>query len=166
MRRSAFVLAVLAAASAAIAQKPASRDAGALERRVHHAINEQRKDRKLPELELEDRLSAIARAHSEDMARRRFFSHVNPDGADPTARGKRAGYVCRKVFGNTIREGLAENLFEGSPFRSADDFARRSVSGWMNSPGHRRNVLEARYSRTGVGVAISGDGVYVTQLFC
>jgi len=105
------------------------------------------------------------------MATRRFFDHTNPDGLDPTARGKRAGYECRKVRGNVIREGLGENLYQGSLYsririedgqrfydwNTAEKIARQSVDGWMNSPGHRRNILEHEYGLTGLGVAIAAD---------
>ena len=137
-----------------------------LERLVHERINNERVDRKLSALGLDRRLSAIARAHSEDMARRNFFSHVNPDGEDPTARGAHAGYECHKEFGRAVREGLAENLFQASLPRRMDEIVRASVRGWMNSSGHRRNILEKGYDRTGLGVAISGNTIYITQLFC
>ena len=136
-----------------------------LERRVHRLINDERANAKTPALAFDERLSAVARAHARDMARRRFFSHVNPDGEDPTARGKRAGYECRIVSGHSIREGLAENLFESSG-SWRDDVASRSVRGWMKSAGHRRNILEKNYGKTGVGVATSGDMIFITQLFC
>ena len=159
-----FLILCAAALSAALSGQPQIRGAD-LEQRVHHLINNERTNAKVAALEFDDRLSAVARAHSRDMARRRFFSHVNPDGEDPTARGKRAGYECRKVSGHSIREGLAENLYESSG-SWRDDVARRSVSGWMKSAGHRRNILEKNYSRTGVGVATSGDMIFITQLFC
>jgi uncharacterized protein YkwD len=152
-----------------------------LERRIHDLINRQRKAENLKALQFDERLARIARAHSEDMARRHFFSHVNPDGKDPTARGKLAGYTCRKVYRGYSTEGLAENIFQGNLYNrvrisgnqrsydwnTAEDLARQGVKGWMNSPGHRRNILENNYTQTGIGVAISNDDkVYMTQLFC
>ena len=152
-----------------------------LERRVQDRINDERSDRKLRELDWDERLSRIARAHSEDMARRSFFNHVNPDGRTPTDRGKAAGYECRKAHGTYYRVGLAENLYQGSLYsririsgtqkrydwNSSEDIAKQSVIGWMKSPGHRRNILDKDYSQAGVGIAISaGDEVFITQLFC
>ena len=152
-----------------------------LERRVHDLINDERAHEQIKTLDVDERLTKIARTHSLDMVRRRFFSHVNPDGQDPTARGKRAGYVCHKVSGNVVTDGLGENLFQGNRYdsvrirgaekvydwNSLEDIARQSISGWMKSPGHRRNILEKNYTRTGVGIAIAPDDkVYVTQLFC
>jgi uncharacterized protein YkwD len=152
-----------------------------LERRIHDLINKERTARKLKALQFDERLSSIARAHSADMARRKFFSHVNPDGRDPTARGELAGYRCKKDFGSYFTEGLAENLYQGNLFSSVrtrgtvktytwnslDDLASQSVAGWMKSKGHRENILEKTCDKTGIGVAISKDDkVYVTQVFC
>jgi uncharacterized protein YkwD len=127
-------------------------------------------------------MSTIARGHSRDMAARAFFSHTNPEGQDATARGKLAGFTCRKqITRNTFHEGLGENLFQDNLYtriritgneRSYDwntfeDIAAHSVKGWMNSPGHRRNILDKNYGQTGIGIAVSDDDkVYITQLFC
>jgi uncharacterized protein YkwD len=115
------------------------------------------------------------------MARRKFFDHVNPGGEGPTERGERAGYTCRKVEGRRVTEGLAENIYQGNLYNSirirgdertydwntSEELAQDSVKSWMNSPGHRRNILEKNYNRSGIGVSISEDSkVYVTQVFC
>ena len=152
-----------------------------LERRIHDLINKERTAKKLRTLQFDEKLSSIARAHSADMARRKFFSHVNPDGKDPTARGELAGYRCKKDFGSYFTEGLAENLYQGNLYSSVrtrgtvktytwntlEDLATQSVTGWMKSKGHRENILEKSYDKTGIGVAISKDDkVFVTQVFC
>jgi len=152
-----------------------------LEQRVHVLVNKERAGRKLAELRFDDKLARIARTHSQDMARRNFFDHVNPDGQDPTARGEAAGYTCEKVSGDFVTVGLAENIFQGNLYRrvrtvgtqksydwnSADEIAAESITGWMNSPGHRRNILETTYIKTGIGIAIARDDkVYITQVFC
>jgi len=152
-----------------------------LEKRVHTLINKERTSRKVSALQFDEKLAKIARAHSQDMARRSFFNHVNPDGQDPTARGAAAGYVCRKVLGNLITEGIAENIYQGNLYsrvrtrgteksydwNSPEKIATEGVTGWMNSTGHRRNILEKGYEKTGIGIAIAKDDkVYVTQVFC
>ena len=152
-----------------------------LERRVHHLVNERRAHAHLKPLAFDERLAKIARAHSQDMVRRNFFNHVNPDRLDPTARGKRAGYICRKEYAGHFTQGLGENLLEEPLYRririgggariydwhSSEELATLSVKGWMNSSGHRRNILEPKYDKTGVGIAISGENrVYITQVFC
>src|SRR5688572_24058278 len=70
-----------------------------LEARVHELINAERLRLKLRPLRVDDKLSMIARRHSEDMARRGFFDHVNPDGLGPNDRAQAAGYRCRKYLG-------------------------------------------------------------------
>ena len=132
-------------------------------------------------MEWDERLTHIARAHSDDMIKRRFFDHINPDGADASARGKHAGYAClKRVDRHTYRQGLAENLFDEPRFsrvhiiagrrtydwNTLEDIARQAVDGWMHSAGHRRNILEPMYEQTGVGIAVSSEHVYLTQLFC
>jgi uncharacterized protein YkwD len=168
---------------ATIAQKPGqpALSAADLERRINALVNKERASKRLDALRLDDQLSKIARAHSADMARRNFFSHVNPEGRDASARGEQVGYACQKTYESHITAGLAENIFQGNLYsrvrtqgnekiydwNSPDALAAESVEGWMNSPGHRRNILEKNYSETGMGVAVSADDkVYVTQLFC
>jgi uncharacterized protein YkwD len=152
-----------------------------LERRVFELINKERIDEKRSAMEWDERLTRIARAHSEDMVKRRFFEHINPDGADASARGKHAGYAClKRVDRRTYRQGLAENLFEEPRFsrvritagrrsydwNSMEEIARQAVDGWMRSAGHRHNILEKTYEQSGVGIAVSLEHVYITQLFC
>jgi uncharacterized protein YkwD len=152
-----------------------------LERRVHDLINKERKDKKADNLQFDRQLAEIARVHSADMAKRKFFDHKNPDGKDANARGKAAGYTCRKVYTGYFTDGLAENIYQGSLYSriritgnkrsydwySLEEMAREIVEGWMDSPGHRRNVLEKTYEKEGIGIFISADDkVYVTQVFC
>jgi uncharacterized protein YkwD len=152
-----------------------------LERHILDLINDRRTESKLRPLHADDRLTLIARAHSEDMVRRGFFDHINAQGEDPTARGKRAGYECRKALDKySFREGLAENLSEVPrasrvrisgdqktyDWNTAEDIGRQAVDGWMKSPGHRRNILDGNYSDSGIGVAVSSNDIYITQLFC
>jgi uncharacterized protein YkwD len=152
-----------------------------LERRIHDLINVRRTAAGLAPLRIDERLIRIARRHSEDMASRGFFDHINAQGEDPTARGKHAGYECRKAIDRlSFREGLAENLSDvprvsrittiGTrktyDWNTAEDVARLAVDGWMNSRGHRDNILGRTFSDSGVGVAISSKDIYITQLFC
>ncbi|MXY60876.1 MAG: CAP domain-containing protein [Cenarchaeum sp. SB0665_bin_23] len=112
----------------------------------------------------------IAKEHSRDMADRNYFRHVTPEGLDPTDRVMRAGYDCTRDHGSYYVYGLAENISWVSGIEhneTAQDIARDVVASWMNSPGHRANILEPNYNRLGVGVAFSEDGkMYATQNFC
>ena len=153
----------------------------ALETTVHQLINRYRDEQGRAVFRWDEDLAALARAHSLDMAKNDYYRHVNPAGDDPTARARKAGYDCR----NPRSIGVAENIYllygHTSSMRlggrvtyqwiSQEDLARRFVAGWIASTGHRRNILDGRYTRTGIGVAFgtaSGipHGVYITQQFC
>ncbi|MFK0117764.1 CAP domain-containing protein [Streptomyces sp. NPDC090994] len=96
-------------------------------------------------------LTAAAQAHSADMVARDFYSHTSPDGGGPRDRAVAAG-VARGTIGENIACG------QRSP--------AAVVEGWMNSPGHRANILEADFTHIGIGLAGGGRaGTYWTQLF-
>jgi stress response protein SCP2 len=102
-------------------------------------------------LAVDQRLAAAAQAHSADMVRRGFFAHESPDGRQVWDRAVAAGYAYRKV---------AENIAAGQ--RTAEEVVR----GWMESPGHRANILDRDLTQIGVGRADGGSyGVYWTQVF-
>ena len=162
-------------------------DVGQLESLIHQALNSRRSRRGLSPLERDDRLAALAKEHSVDMALTGFFRHVNPKGLDPTDRADRAGYSCVKDYGAFYTEGVAENILYTSVYSSTvvnyrlfgavkserynwhsqSELVSEIVESWMNSPGHRGNILDRTYDRAGLGVAITSEGkVYVTQNFC
>ncbi len=98
-------------------------------------------------------LVAVARAHSKDMAVRGYFDHNSPDGKSPFDRMRDAGY----------KGGLmGENIAAGQPTPAA------VMDAWMNSPGHRANILNCGYKVIGIGVyslASSPYRIYWTQDF-
>ena len=113
--------------------------------------NAERVRRGLRALTVDQRLAAAAQAHSADMVQRGFFAHESPDGRQVWDRAVAAGYAYRKV---------AENIAAGQ--RSAEEVVR----GWMESPGHRANILDGDLTQIGVGRAEGGSyGVYWTQVF-
>jgi uncharacterized protein YkwD len=97
----------------------------------------------------EEGLARVARAHSADMRDRDFFDHVNPDGLDPFQRAESAGQT----------DARAENIAYGQPNPAA------VMDGWMNSSGHRANILDCELDTLGVGVAEGPGGPWWTQLF-
>ncbi|MFI9310830.1 CAP domain-containing protein [Streptomyces triculaminicus] len=105
----------------------------------------------LPPLAADPRLAAAARDHSTDMVRRDFYSHTTPEGREPWDRARAAGAAHRAI---------GENIACGQ--RTPAEVVR----GWMNSPGHRANILTPGFSHLGVGYAPGGRaGTYWTQLF-
>lgn len=107
-----------------------------------------------PPLVAHDSLAAAAMAHSEDMATHGTLGHTGSDGRTALQRARDAGYVYRR---------LAENVAAGQ--RDAPGV----IHAWMNSPGHRRNILNCELRDIGIGVAQSPEGpsrmIYWTQLF-
>jgi uncharacterized protein YkwD len=97
------------------------------------------------------RLSEVARAHSRDMAERDFFDHTNPDGEQPWDRMERHGVRGFRSAG--------ENIAAGYPSPAAVE------EGWMNSPGHRANILNDGYTHIGVGLFDDGGRLVWTQVF-
>lgn len=105
----------------------------------------------LPPLSHDRPLTNAAQAHSADMVARAFYSHTSPDGSEPWHRAAAAG---------STRRSIGENIACGQ--RSAAEVVR----GWMNSPGHRANILKPGFTHMGVGFAGGGAaGTYWTQLF-
>src|SRR5262245_35917880 len=73
-----------------------------LEQRIHELINAQRKANNRQPMEVDEVLSKLARAHSEDMVARGYFKHVNPEGQTPMKRAAAAGYNACQLLGENI----------------------------------------------------------------
>ena len=154
--------------------------AAGLEKQIHTLINRQRQKHSLPQLAWDEALAGIGRKHSKDMALRNYFDHFSPEGHNFSYRYQREGYQCSVRVGNTIYLG-AENIALNNQYASVttvngeafydwssqDQIAETTVQGWMNSPGHRKNILMPHRRHEGIGVAFGPDGkIYITQNFC
>ncbi len=133
--------------------------------KVHTGINASRVSNGRRPLKWEPQLAAVSRAHSDDMADRGYFSHDTPEGLGPSERARRAGYRCQ-----SISHGVGENIAIEIASRNLDRIAAKAVQSWMDSPGHRANLLDIRYNHTAVGVSFGRwkgyNAVYLTQVFC
>lgn len=125
-----------------------------LEIEIHYMINEERQRNGLSVLLMHSTLIDVARAHSQDMLDNNFFQHENLQGLKPADRVDQAGITYST---------MAENLYF-SVGTSKSSVAKAAVEGWIESPGHYLNML-SHTSYTGIGVAVSGDTYYITQLF-
>ncbi|GGX59740.1 CAP domain-containing protein [Streptomyces fructofermentans] len=113
--------------------------------------NAERASAGLPPLAPDPLLARAAQAHSDDMVARSFYSHTSPEGSEPWHRAAAAG---------SARRTIGENIACGQ--RSPAEVVR----GWMDSPGHRANILKPAFTHLGVGFAGGGPaGTYWTQLF-
>ncbi len=129
-------------------------DLRALERRVFEGINEIRGEHGVGMLEYDEKLAHAARDYSGKMARLKFFSHTGADGSSIGDRAKEFGLE----YGS-----IGENLHSSRGF---DDPVPVALKDWMKSRGHRKTLLDERYTHTGVGLAIDEEGRAVfTQLF-
>lgn len=128
-------------------------DTAALEQRVVERINDIRQQHDLQPLQVDPTLTDIARAYSQAMATQSFFSHSGPEGNNIGDRVRDAG-ICYRAVG----ENLAKNFNVAEPVEAA-------VSGWMNSEGHRKNILTAEFRETGVGIWRDGKSFHFTQVF-
>lgn len=133
---------------------------GGLERLVDRVVeltNAERARQGVEPLGSERRLERVAGDHSSEMAALDYFSHESPTPGHrtPFDRLRRAG-VAYTHAGENIA------YYQGY---SSRNLAPRVVADWMNSPGHRANILDPHYECIGVGVATEGDRIYVTQVF-
>ena len=137
-------------APAPVNPAPPSSNISQVEQDIFRLTNEQRAKNGLSPYVWDDAIAAVARAHSKDMSARNFFSHVNPDGVDPFQR-MRVGGISFSYAGENIAGGPSADIM---------------MNNWMNSPGHRANILNSGFRRIGVGVAQSSTyGLVATQDF-
>lgn len=107
------------------------------------ATNQERQKQGLPYLNLNSKLQDAAEKKLQDMFKNQYFEHVSPSGESVSDVVRRAGYEYI-----VVGENLALGIFAGD---------EKVVAAWMASPGHRKNILDARYQEIGVAV---GQGMY------
>jgi uncharacterized protein YkwD len=116
-------------------------------------INHYRRKHRLPPLKVYYELDRIAKSHSKYMARHCACNHNG--FADRATR-------VRKVTGSGI---VAENCFRYPARHYNTRLAIKLVKGWMKSPGHRANLLNPNFKRLGIGIIVSKNYCYATQIF-
>jgi uncharacterized protein YkwD len=154
-----------------------------LEKEIHNLVNKYRVQNNLDILNFNETLREIARYHSKDMADKNYFDHISPQGETLKDRFEKFNYTCKIIVGNYVYEG-AENLFLGYiyseytydkiskkvlnyKFYTLEELAKEVVNAWIESEGHRKNLIFKHWRNEGIGVEITDEGkVYVTQVFC
>ncbi len=125
-------------------------DISQAEQDILRLTNQQRAQNGLGPLTIDPAISAVARAHSRDMSVRGFFDHINPDGLSPFDR-MRIGGISFTTAGENIAGGPTSDII---------------MTNWMNSPGHRANILRNTFGRIGIGVVQDSTyGLMATQDF-
>lgn len=123
-------------------------EVSAFEQEVLELTNAERQKQGLQPLTLDTELSKVARVKSEDMAANNYFDHTSPTYGTP--------FEMMKQFGISY-SSAAENIAQGQTTPA------QVVEAWMNSQGHRENIMNSSYTHIGIGHA--ADGNYWTQMF-
>ena len=113
----------------------------------------------LAELAPSDVLDEAARAHAEDMLARGYYDHVTPEGRTARDRYEAAGGAPWAASGENIAR------CEGCPTPPAPERVEAFHAGWMQSPGHRENVLSPGYERFGFAIVGADEETYAVQTF-
>lgn len=111
-------------------------------------------------LTLDAGLAAAAQAHSDDMAKNRSF--------DAMTEGANAGInalIADPKFSGFVGENSAAQYFTPSLGFDPDRMARGFLDIWLASPGHRTNLADPKFQRTGIGVAANGNAIYTAAIF-
>lgn len=130
--------------------KPTQAPPSGMSEQVTALVNSERAKEGCGTVRSNDKLATAASRHSADMAARDYFSHTAPDGSDPGDRITAAGYRW-STYGENIAKGQ----------RTAADV----MNSWMQSPGHRANILNCSFKEIGVGVQDTSAGPVWTQNF-
>lgn len=134
---------------------PQNADLAAMEAYIFQQTNVERAKVGAPALVSDSTLNQLARERSQDMVNRNYFSHQTPDGLYVFDMLKTLG-----ISYSTAGENIAMNTYPGQ------QAGVEAMTGWMNSPGHKANILSAQFGRIGVGAWKKSDGsVYFTQDF-
>jgi uncharacterized protein YkwD len=123
-------------------------------------LNTERAKHGLVPLRQHPLLELASQRHSDDMVRRKYYEHETPDGVDPQMRMSAVGYAP---------PWTGENLYTGT---GTEATPVRALEGWMESPGHRANILRPEFTEVGVGIAyespkrgVTGPGAVYTTSF-
>ncbi|MFE6870413.1 CAP domain-containing protein [Kitasatospora sp. NPDC057692] len=123
---------------------------GSFAQQVVGLVNVQRSQAGCGPLSADSRLATAAQVHSDDMADRNFFDHASPEGTHADQRIEAAGYRW-STWGENIARGQKDPA--------------AVMESWMNSPGHRANILNCSFKQIGVGVRTGSGGPWWTQVF-
>ncbi|MGQ0466187.1 MAG: CAP domain-containing protein [Sporichthyaceae bacterium] len=145
-RRSRIAIAAVGMAAAMAVQVQVAGPADAatsittIRAKVDTLTDAARKAKGCAPLTLDSKLSLAAQRHANDMSAKNYFSHTSKDGTTWIQRIKRAGYT--KPAGENIARGYTSSA--------------SVLKAWMNSPGHRRNILDCKFKKIGVGYNAKG----------
>lgn len=154
------LLAVLLAACIGPRTPSYDRQLAAMKSRLLVLVEEERGRAGAKALRLDPQLVAAAQAHSDDMARKRSFDAMNPDG------NVAVNLLLRDPrFGGFVAENSAAQYFTPAAGMDPDAMAKIFLDIWLASPSHRHNVVYSEFDRAGIGIAVNGNTVYASAVF-
>ncbi|MCI6190560.1 MAG: CAP domain-containing protein [Clostridium sp.] len=127
-----------------------------VEQLIYQKVNEERAKVGISQLSYNSTMEKYARIKSKDMGDNNYFSHEDLSGKLITEKMKQDG-VSYKAWG--------ENIAYIGGVSDANKLAEQFMTNWMNSSGHRANILSTNFESIGIGVYKSGNRVYATQEF-
>jgi uncharacterized protein YkwD len=137
-----------------------------VEQLIHEYTTEERKSRGLDALDWNAEKRSPAAQHAESMEENDYIGHTSPSGETPDQRY--SGACGENVVGTSPTGTFSWKIPFSVEVDSNREAARAFVDGWMNSEGHRENILSPRYESTAVGVSHDEEsgGTYAVQVFC
>ncbi|WP_299815885.1 CAP domain-containing protein [uncultured Jannaschia sp.] len=162
MRHRAITLGLAAIASCALGPPLAAQEVDRLDEMRRHAlerVNDARDEAGLSALRPDAGLNEAAQNHATDMVARDFYAHVGPDGRTPRDRFLATGGSRWSLSGENIA------MCSGCTPPPDQERVEAFQTGWMQSPGHRENILAEGFDRFGFGISGGGDEIYAVQTF-
>jgi len=154
-----------AAAATSISLPQSDARLAKFEQAMAQMVNDERRKAGLEPLVTDSRLADIARAHSAEMRDKDYFSHDSPTDS------LRAPMDRYRAVVQTAPRVIAENIYRVYSYGAArraisEEDVRAGHEALMKSPGHRRNILEPRVTRLGIGIVTNAKGdMWITQMF-
>ncbi len=145
-QRAAALAAALSAPCANTELTPTEGNVSLVRAAVLCLINRERAQNGLAPLTVNVQLEAAAESHCSELIADDYFAHVSPSGETPVDRIRATGYIPAPSDGYVIGENLAWGTYSLATAQSI-------VSAWIASPGHLANILEAKYTETGIAIA-------------
>jgi len=155
-----LLIVVLLTACAGLRQPSYEQQVAAIKSRLLVLVAAEREKAGAKSLRIDPQLAFAAQAHSDDMARKRSFDSMNPDG------NLAVNILLRDPrFGGFVAENSAAQYFSPRAGIDPDAMAQGFLQIWLGSPSHHQNVVYKDFDRAGIGVAVSGNMVYAATVF-
>ena len=153
-------IAVLLTACVGLRQPSYDQQVAAIKSRLLVLVAAEREKAGAKSLRLDPQLAEAAQAHSDDMARKRSFDTMNPNG------NLAVNLLLRDPrFGGFVAENSAAQYFSPAAGIDPDAMAQGFLQIWLQSPSHRQNVIYKEFDRAGIGVAVNGNTIYASTVF-